>query len=124
MNRACSLQNSNGEWQRAIRVGSSRRALDRRLISPSTSKPLERGGVPLPRRRSERFSPCFLCSSCLRVASRCALSGVLLALRAFRGARWELAGAARLLCVLLPFLSPDGDAIFTLRFLLVEIGRA
>ena len=48
MNRACSLQNSNGEWQRAIRIGSSRTAVVRRPISPSTSKPLERGAAPFP----------------------------------------------------------------------------
>jgi hypothetical protein len=68
-NRACSLQNSNGEWQRAIRIGSSSTAVVRRPISPSTSKPLERGPAPFPRPRSER-SPVFLCSSRFRVASR------------------------------------------------------
>jgi hypothetical protein len=68
MNRPCSLQNSIGEWQRDNRVGSSRTARVRRLISPSTSKPLERGGVRFVRAGSERPRG-FLCISCLRVSS-------------------------------------------------------
>ena len=48
MNCACALQNSNGEWQRANRVGSSSAALLRRVINASTleSRPSATSAFP------------------------------------------------------------------------------
>ena len=93
-----------------MRVGNSKKALVLRFMSPATSRSAERGVVSLPRRCSGPFSRRCPFRTCLRVASRCVLSGLLLAGGLFRfDITWILAGGVR---IRLPFSLPDAVAMF------------